>query len=79
MPLNKMKEIQLQITGMDCKSCAFLIEDELKSQGGVISASVDFEAKKASITFDEKIIDLETIKQVIRNLGKYDTEEIASE
>lgn len=74
-----MKELKLQITGMDCKSCAFLIEDELKSQPGVVSASVDFEAKKASITFDEKIINLETIKQVIRNLGKYEATEISSE
>lgn len=73
----KMKEIKLQITGMDCKSCAFLIEDEIKSQPGVISASVDFETKNATVSFDEKVISVETIKQTIQNLGKYKAMEIA--
>lgn len=73
----KMKEIQLQITGMDCKSCAFLIEEELKSQPGITVATVNFNDKKATISFDEKVIDLDTIKQTIQNLGAYKAAEIA--
>lgn len=47
------KRVHLSIGGMDCTSCASLVERSLRKVDGVKSASVNFAAEKAAIVFDE--------------------------
>lgn len=44
----------LGIKGMHCGSCAFLIEDILKEQKGVMSAEVDFAKQTCEVEMNEE-------------------------
>lgn len=63
-----MKTI-LQIQGMHCAACAATIEKKLKKTEGINSANVNIATEKAYLEFSEKIISLEKIKKIIKNLG----------
>lgn len=60
-----MKQIELHIDGMHCLSCAQLIEECLKDQVGVLKARVNYKQKTLKLKYDEKVIHLEELKQVI--------------
>lgn len=62
----------LQITGMHCVSCAMNIDGTLEDTEGVISATTDYARAKSIVTFDEKVISLQKIKDLIKQLG-YET------
>lgn len=49
-----MREIKLKITGIHCKSCKELIENEISLLEGVENISVDEEKHTAEIEFNEK-------------------------
>ncbi len=63
------QKIVLAISGMDCTSCAKIIESELSDKPGINSASVDFDSKKAFLDFDPEKISLDQIKKEIEELG----------
>jgi len=44
------KTIQIQISGMTCEACAVGLADRLKTVNGVKQATVDYEAKQATVT-----------------------------
>ena len=56
-----------KIGGMNCQSCAKLIEMELENRANKIS--VNHETGKAEIDFDEKKISEQEIKEIIRKEG----------
>lgn len=43
--------VNLHVDGMACSSCAERVENAIRATPGVASASVDLEAKRASVTF----------------------------
>jgi Cu+-exporting ATPase len=49
-----MSEIELDITGMTCASCANRIERKLNKLDGVV-ASVNYATEKAAVTFPDGI------------------------
>lgn len=59
----------LQIQGMDCASCAAVIEHDLKRAKGIASASVNFATEKAYLEFNPAEIKVEDIKKNIKDLG----------
>jgi len=69
-----MEKANFKITGMTCASCALNNEKRLLKTPGILSANVNFATKKALITYDEKILEEETVKKIIRDNG-YDVEE----
>ena len=64
-----IQKIILKIQGMDCASCAAVIEHDLKKQKGVTSASVNFASEKAYVDIDTEKINQENIKKIIDDLG----------
>ncbi len=56
-------QIQLDIGGMTCASCAARIEKKLNRMEGV-TASVNYSTEKAKVTFDESVTPAELIAQV---------------
>lgn len=65
-----MKEnIQLNIKGMSCASCALRIEKGLLKLPGIETASVNLALEKASITLDPGQAPIEKVEEVIRALG----------
>jgi len=63
-----MKKIKLKIGGMHCTSCVMLIEGDLEDCEGVKCANCNYAKGECTIETDEKI-DLETIKNIIKNDG----------
>ncbi|WP_440951964.1 heavy metal translocating P-type ATPase [Methanococcoides sp. FTZ1] len=59
----------LKVTGMTCAACALRIEDALKKQPGVLSATVNLPLEKASVTYDPKLIDTGKLEETIVNTG----------
>ena len=64
-----MKEIKLKIEGMHCTGCSSRLEKVLNNTDGVESATVSFEEKQATITYNESQTDIEQIKQAIQDAG----------
>ena len=64
-----MKEIKLNIEGMNCTGCSNRLEKVLNNTDGVEKATVSFEEKQAIITYNENQIDIEQIKQAIQDAG----------
>lgn len=55
------EKVILKVSGMHCKSCAHLIELELKDRDGVQAVNVDDTTGQASIEYDPAKIDLEAL------------------
>ncbi|MEO1148679.1 MAG: heavy metal translocating P-type ATPase [Cyanobacteria bacterium J06638_22] len=59
----------LQLQGMSCAACARNIETAMQRVPGVQTASVNFGAEQATVTFDARATDLETIQGAITDAG----------
>lgn len=66
-----MQKVKFQIKGINCNSCATLIEEKLKELGGIIKTRVNFESKKAVIVYDEQKTNEKEIKKFIEGIGEY--------
>lgn len=63
-----MKNINLKIKGMHCKSCEAVIKMELEDLG-ITECEIDYKTGKATITFDENKANTEQIKSTIKKQG----------
>jgi copper chaperone CopZ len=59
----------LKVEGMHCQSCASAVGDVLRSERGVRNAKVDFEKKRATVSFDPSQVDEGRIRKVIAGAG----------
>ncbi len=57
------------VKGMHCGSCAVLIEETLKEQPGVTSASVDRTTGTVTITFDAGVTDSRALALAVASEG----------
>jgi len=64
-----MKKIKLTVSGMHCPSCEMLIKDNLEENNAVKNAEVSHEKGTVIANYDEKKIDEDTIKNIIRSEG----------
>jgi P-type Cu+ transporter len=64
-----MDTTTLKLRGMSCASCANNIEQAIQTVPGVAEASVNFGAEQATVTYDSKRTDLETIQDAVREAG----------
>jgi copper chaperone CopZ len=72
-----IQKIKFQIEGMDCHSCAKLIEEKLKEREGVLEAKVNYDSKKAVVVFDEQKIKESEIQKAIEEAGHYKAKKIS--
>lgn len=67
------------IDGMTCAiGCAKTIEEELNGLDGVQKASVDFEKKSATISFDKTILNPDNIAKVVEATGDGKTYKVSN-
>ncbi|MBI2590253.1 MAG: heavy-metal-associated domain-containing protein [Candidatus Blackburnbacteria bacterium] len=59
----------LKLEGLDCSSCAFLIDDCLEELDGVKSASTNYASQICEVEFDPEQITDGEIKSAIENAG----------
>ena len=64
-----MKTIILSIEGMSCSACSNGIEKYLNKQNGIFDAKVNLVMANATITYDEKILDMPKIEKYIEKSG----------
>jgi protein-disulfide isomerase/copper chaperone CopZ len=74
-----MQKVKFQIEGMDCQSCARLIEETLKSKEGILEAKVNLDSKKAVVVFDEQKIKEVEIQKAIEETGHYKAKKISED
>ena len=66
---NKTKEVQFQVTGMTCASCASRIEKVLNKMDGVEQATVNLALEKSAIQYDPMKLSAEDFEKKIETLG----------
>ena len=54
---------------MTCASCAVSVESMLKSQPGVVNASVNYANATVSIEFIPEVVQTESLRQVVQSIG----------
>ena len=64
-----MKSETIGITGMSCASCALRIEKGLNKEDGIANVNVNLAMEKATIEYDESIVENESIINKIHDLG----------
>jgi len=57
------------VTGMSCASCASSVESMLKSQAGVIVASVNFAASNVWVEYNSGVVNPKKLKETIQSVG----------
>ncbi len=68
MPNSSAKQLDLELYGMTCASCASRIERKLNKLPGA-SATVNYALEEASVTYDPDALDLERIIEAVRQAG----------
>jgi len=61
--------ITINLGGMWCSSCAWLVSEGLKRTSGVVSAEASFIQGQANLTYDSAITNPKLLKKRIRSLG----------
>jgi len=64
-----MDNLTLKLRGMSCASCASSIEQAIQSVPGVIECHVNFGMEQATIQYDSKQTNLETIQSAVDDAG----------
>ncbi len=57
------------ITGMSCAACAARIEKGLNKIDGIKQANVNFAIEKATVEYDDQLVDTDRIAETVRKLG----------
>ncbi|MBW6441946.1 heavy metal translocating P-type ATPase [Patescibacteria group bacterium] len=73
MENNKYEKETFNIYGMHCAACASAIESTLSKEKGVKEANVNYGTEKLVIEFDDKIINPDKIRKIIKQLD-YDAD-----
>lgn len=65
----KSEKIELPITGMSCAACSARVQSGLQKLEGVLEASVNLAAERASIIFDPDRVTIEDLIKTVKDLG----------
>lgn len=64
-----MKKISFNIPSLGCSECSEKIRDTIKSVSGVESLTVNLKSQQLDIEYDSSVIDPDTIKNTISEMG----------
>ncbi|KAA3616803.1 MAG: hypothetical protein D8M58_17520 [Calditrichaeota bacterium] len=67
--LADLKQITLDVPGMNCPACPFTVQKSLKRLNGVVSAKATLEDKKAVVIYNPAIVSLEKMIEATTNAG----------
>ncbi|MDW7776709.1 MAG: heavy metal translocating P-type ATPase [Methanosarcinales archaeon] len=63
-----MEDVKIKIEGMTCEHCQKRVHDAIASLDGVTSVSVDLSVGEATVSYDSSKIELDQIKQAVRDV-----------
>ncbi|XP_071951296.1 copper-transporting ATPase 1-like isoform X2 [Antedon mediterranea] len=61
--------VEIQITGMTCASCVYLIESTLKKKRGILSASVTLATCRGRFEYDPELVGPRDVMEYVRDVG----------
>jgi mercuric ion binding protein len=64
-----IKTITLSVPGMTCPSCPFIVDQSLRAVPGVSNVEVSFEARTATVTFDDGATNVDALVKATTNAG----------
>ena len=64
-----LQKTTIKISGMSCAACAARIEKGLAKLEGVDKASVNFAVERASVEYDDKLVDIGMLEETVKKLG----------
>ena len=59
----------LKVSGLDCASCAMIIDDVLEELPGVKSAKTSFAKEQVEVEFDKDQVSAEELKKTVESAG----------
>ena len=65
----KMTKAVMQLETLTCPSCVKKIETALTKAGGVSEVKVFFNSSKVKVAFDETVINVDELNELIQKLG----------
>ncbi len=57
------------VIGMSCASCVKKVETVLNKTEGVMDASVNFASEKVTIEYDDEIISIDKVADIVKSIG----------
>ena len=66
--MTKVKETY-PVIGMSCASCVKNVETVLNKTEGVVDASVNFASEKVTIEYDDEIISIDKVADIVKSIG----------
>ena len=57
------------VIGMSCASCVKNVETILNKSEGVLNASVNFASEKVTIEYDDEIINIDKLTDIVKSRG----------
>ncbi len=73
-----MEDLNLKLRGMSCASCANSIEQAILSVPGVVEGNVNFSSDRATVRYDPKQTNINTIAKAVADIG-YEAQVIPSD
>jgi copper chaperone CopZ len=64
-----MKELEINVEGMNCDHCKMAVESELKEVVGVSNAEVNLEAKNVKVNLEDESLSLNKLYNAIEEAG----------
>ncbi|MBA1341007.1 MAG: putative copper-exporting P-type ATPase A [ANME-2 cluster archaeon] len=71
-----MEDVRIKVVGMTCQHCQKRVHDAISALDGVTMVRVDLETGEATVSYDSSRIDLEDVKQAVRDTGYQVVEEV---
>lgn len=68
-PAETLTTVALDVPGMTCASCPFIVKKTLKAVDGVSDAEASFETMSATVTFDENKTNIDALLEALKNKG----------
>lgn len=68
-PAETLTTVTLDVPGMTCASCPFIVKKTLKAVDGVSDAEASFETMSATVTFDKGKTSIDALLEALKNKG----------
>jgi len=69
MNSRKMKQVELEVSGMTCQHCVKRVEKALEGLSGISGVQVDLKESKAIFNYNPELVRLEQIKDAVKEAG----------
>lgn len=63
------RSVTLEVEGMTCASCPYMVRQALLDVEGVISAEVSYERERARVAYDDEVADVDDLTRATGAIG----------